>query len=171
MDLTETLKATRLFARVKPRHLKQLARSASMRSYEPGDVIIEDGREGAGLFILASGEAEVIRYVGTPKETVIATLHPGECFGEAALLLRRKRTATVRAVEKTECVSLWRKDFISVMKSTPDLAISLLAVLFQRLDTVRAKIDAEMENLDLGALAELAEVEEVDIESLADEVV
>ena len=165
MNLIETLKASPLFTRVKPLHLERLAQSARVQTYLPDDVIIAEGTEGHAFYILVSGEAEVVKSVGSLKE-VVATLGPGKCFGEAALMLRRKRTATVRAIEETKCVSVDRSDFISVMRSAPDLAISLLAIVFERLDAAQSQANVAVESLDLRALADQEDAEAVDIDSL-----
>ena len=58
---------------------------------------------------------------------------PGYFFGETASLDGHPRTASVQAVEKTECVALTRWDFMSELKGSPTRAVEILRVLARRL--------------------------------------
>jgi CRP-like cAMP-binding protein len=70
---------------------------------------------------------------GGEKEQTLATLMPGDFFGETALLDGYPRTASVQAVEKTECVALTRWDFMSELKGSPTMALEILRGLARRL--------------------------------------
>jgi predicted MFS family arabinose efflux permease len=72
--------------------IEQLARGLEPVSMSAGDVVIKQGDVGDRFYVIESGAADVI---GDGR--VVATLGPGEGFGEIALLRRVRRTATVRA--------------------------------------------------------------------------
>lgn len=62
------------------------------RHFDAGAVVVEEGSPGRELFVIARGEAEVLK-----GEAVLATLQPSACFGEMALIGIVPRSATVRA--------------------------------------------------------------------------
>ena len=133
MEVVDLLKQAPIFSDLNQRHLKRLALTARVRSYKPGGVIIREGTEGVGLFIISSGKVEVVRGADGPNPTVLATLGAGDFFGETALMEPQPRNATVRALVDTECVAVWRVDFRSEVKRHPEIAVKMLSVLFRRL--------------------------------------
>ena len=133
MEVVDLLKQAPIFSELNQRHLKRLAYTARIRSYKPGSVIVREGHEGVGLFIISSGKVEVVKDADGPNPRVLATLAVGDFFGETALMERQPRNATVRALEDTECVAVWRVDFRSEVKRHPEIAVKMLSVLFRRL--------------------------------------
>ncbi len=93
------------------------------RRYEAGEVILRQGDEAVGFFIVSSGAVRVVRDMGSDKEHTLATLAAGEFFGETALMDGYPRTASVQAVEKTECLAMTRWDFMSELKGSPSMAV------------------------------------------------
>jgi CRP-like cAMP-binding protein len=67
------------------------------RDYEAGATVVAEGSPGSELFVIASGEAEVLKRTADGREARIAELGPGACFGEMALVGIMPRSATVRA--------------------------------------------------------------------------
>jgi NADH dehydrogenase len=73
--------------------------------YEPGQDIVRQGDVGRRLYLIRSGEADIIR-VSAGREEIVATLGPGDHFGERAVFENVRRTATVRARTRVEVLSL-----------------------------------------------------------------
>ena len=69
------------------------------------------------------------------KADELATLGPGDFFGEMALFEGFPRNATVRATEDTECLAMTRWDFTAEMKNHPEIAVGMIPVLVRRLAT------------------------------------
>ncbi len=78
--------------------------------FEAGEVIFYEGDYGDYLYIITSGEVEVLQ-TRDGKENVIANLGKGEFFGEMALLNQRSRTATIRCKAPTDVLALRKQDF------------------------------------------------------------
>lgn len=74
--------------------------------YETGQDIVTQGDIGRRLYVLQSGEAQVLRADGSGAEEVLAQLGPGDHFGEIAIFEGSRRTATIRATTRTEVLSL-----------------------------------------------------------------
>jgi CRP-like cAMP-binding protein len=129
-----------LFAGLDPALLESLEAFTFRRTFEPGELIVEEGRTGNGLYVVISGKVEVVKGMAGERPQVIATLGPGQSFGEMALLGQWPRTASVRAVEQTECLGMDRWVFFAYMNREPQLAIRMLQVLAQRLMETTAKL-------------------------------
>jgi CRP/FNR family cyclic AMP-dependent transcriptional regulator len=133
MGKEEMLANAPLFAGFGSAELKRLARDLYPRQYQSGEVILKEGEEAAGFYIVSSGQVEVVKNLGGSKETVLATLGPGDFFGETALLDGYPRTASIRALKDGECLVMTRWDFLAGLKSSPDMAVQILRTLARRL--------------------------------------
>jgi nitrite reductase/ring-hydroxylating ferredoxin subunit len=122
-----------LFAGLDADTLSGLEAFTFRRTFKPGEVIVEEGRTGNGLYVVLSGEVEVIKGLAAGRPQTAATLGPGEPFGEMALLGDWKRSASVRAVGEVECLGMDRWVFLAHLKREPQIAIMLLHLLAQRL--------------------------------------
>jgi CRP-like cAMP-binding protein len=76
---------------------------------------------GVGFFIVVEGEAEV-----SAGGAALGRLHPGDHFGELALIGKRERTATVTAVTPLTCLFMATWDLEELVKSSPETAWKLL---------------------------------------------
>jgi CRP-like cAMP-binding protein len=75
------------------------------KGFAPGAIIIRENDIGDAAFIITSGTCRVYRDVGEQQET-LATLGPGDVFGEMALLLDERRVASVEAVSNVTVLVL-----------------------------------------------------------------
>ena len=122
-----------LFSGLDHEAIERLEAFTFRRTFSPGDVIVEEGRTGNGLYVVLSGRVEVLKGLAAGRPQVVTTLGPGEPFGEMALLGEWKRAASVRAVEETTCLGMDRWVFLAHLNSEPQLAIKMLHLLAQRL--------------------------------------
>jgi CRP/FNR family transcriptional regulator, cyclic AMP receptor protein len=121
-----------LFHGLEPNQLKQIGKRFRQRNYPAGEVIVEQGKLGVGLFIVETGSAEVCRTRPDGTNFVMSTLHPTDFFGELALLDEAPRSASVIALENTQCLALTQLDFIDALRDDPDMAIEVLKELARR---------------------------------------
>ncbi len=137
LKIADLLAQTPLFSELTQEDLRSLAEAARIRAYQPGEVIVREGDRAAGCFILLSGRVEVIKGADTPKPVVLAKMGTGELFGEMAMIDDQPRSATVQAVEPTECVALRRSDFMAELRQRPEIAVHMLPMLVRRLREAR----------------------------------
>ena len=78
------------------------------RVFPPGTAIVREGEPGDRAFIIVSGEC-VVRHAVAGHTEEVGRLHPGDVFGEAAVLARRRRTATVEAVTEVTAMEVTRE--------------------------------------------------------------
>ncbi len=90
------------------------------RHFEAGSVLLQQGAEGSGLFIVLSGNAVVTR---TQNGDVMqmGTLSPGDIFGEMSLLTNRPIFATVTAQSDCFVLRLGKKRFDEVIMTHPQV--------------------------------------------------
>lgn len=127
------LEGVPLFSEVPLHHLRELARYARTETFAPGEVIVQMGDPGSTLYIVRTGRVSVVRDQASGGEVALATLGPGEFFGELSIFDGEKRSATVRAVEETSTVTLGRYDLVRVVSGNPQIGLSLLKSLSARL--------------------------------------
>ncbi len=139
MDEEETLRRVPLFEGLQPKQLKSLARWTTTRTYQPGQVVVNEGQIGMGLYCIQSGSVKITKRSAN-EEREIRSMGAGESFGEISLLDDKTRSATVTAVEPTTAVLLDKSQFIAELKTYPEIALSILPVLVGWLRDADAKI-------------------------------
>jgi nitrite reductase/ring-hydroxylating ferredoxin subunit len=135
------LASVSLFADLDEASIDGLVAFTFHKEYAAGEVIVEEGRTGNGLYVVLSGTVEVIQGVGASQKR-LRVLGPGEPFGEIALLGDWKRSASVRAIDDVECMGMDRWAFLAHLKTEPALAIRLLQMVAARLAKADADADA-----------------------------
>ena len=130
------LGAMPLFAGVNEHDLRNILKIGELRSFEPGQAIVERGEPADSLFIVLRGTAQVD--VGGRYHELKA----GDFFGEMALIAGRKRTATVKAAERVGALRIAADEFQGFLLHQPRVAVEMLKGLVQRLREVQERIDA-----------------------------
>ena len=126
-DIVDALARVPLLSSLDRKHLQKLSSDFAERSYEPGAVVVREGDDqGVGFFVVADGHATV-----TVDGKEVATLGPGDYFGEVALLGDRVRTATVTASTDLRCLVMTAWVFRSFVQGDADVAWKLLQHLGQ----------------------------------------
>ncbi|HTX91106.1 MAG TPA: cyclic nucleotide-binding domain-containing protein [Anaerolineales bacterium] len=149
-DLTNFLKQADIFYQVTPAQLEMIANICQERTFAAGEIIVEEGAGSKELYIITGGEVEILvnpALVGKVETsegmTPIATLRPGQSFGEVALVDEGQRSATVRAVHKnTRLLVLSRDKVIMLCETYPQLGYRLMFNL-------AADLAMKMRNTDL----------------------
>jgi CRP-like cAMP-binding protein len=131
------LEAMPLFAGVTKHDLQNILKIGELRSFEPGQSIVERGELGDSMYIVLRGDAQVD--VGGRFHE----LKPGEFFGEMALVAGKKRTATVKAGnERVDALRIGSEEFQGFLLHQPRVAIAMLKGLVERLREVQERIDS-----------------------------
>src|SRR5690606_1611036 len=113
-------------------------RGVTQLRFEPGDVVFRQGDPGDLVYSIVSGEVEIVREMPDGEERLLATMGPGEYFGEMALVSDAARTATVRARTEVELVGMGRADFTTLYAYLPGLRQRVETLMRQRAaDTAR----------------------------------
>ena len=123
----DALKQVPMFRDLNKKALERLERIARQRTFNAGDVIVKEGDEGVGFFLITGGRVAV-----TKDGHELSTLSTDQFFGEMALLDNYRRSATVTATEPTKCLAMLRSDFIAELRSNADLGVEMLVLMSRR---------------------------------------
>ncbi|HEY6099441.1 MAG TPA: cyclic nucleotide-binding domain-containing protein, partial [Anaeromyxobacter sp.] len=93
VDKAKVLRQSPLFELLSSAELDVLAELSKPHRHPPGETIFAEGEVGASLFVLASGEVDVLRRAAG-AEKLLATLAAPAAFGEMSLIDREQRSAT-----------------------------------------------------------------------------
>jgi CRP-like cAMP-binding protein/KaiC/GvpD/RAD55 family RecA-like ATPase len=137
-----TLKGIPLFSSVSIDDLSNLSRLFTKRRYRKGEIIFHKGDSGSTFHIINSGVVKLTIPSEEAEDVFLAHLGPGDFFGELALLDDRPRSATATARDSTETLALERQDFLNFVKWYPDVAVSILAVLAQRIRNLNSQLES-----------------------------
>jgi CRP/FNR family transcriptional regulator, cyclic AMP receptor protein len=127
-DVIESLKAVPLFAGVKDRELKRLAKVMRESNFAEGEAVTTEGQSGIGFFVIEDGKATV-----SLRGETVRTLGPGDHFGEIALIDEGPRSATITASTDLSCRGIAAWEFRSFVQEHPEVAWPLLQTLAARL--------------------------------------
>jgi CRP-like cAMP-binding protein len=117
-NLVATSPLFRPFSRVQQ---LDLLRRFTSHDAATGTVIIREGDEGRGLFLVLSGEVEVTKRDELGVEVPISTLKSGDVFGEIALVRGVPSTATVGAARQSTVLFLGRDYFVRLIEAVPEV--------------------------------------------------
>lgn len=123
-----------LFSELSQEDLAELEMAAGTLTLKAGERLMRQGQEGAEFYAILSGSLQLsVRSGGDGEPFVVAVLGPGDYLGEMALLDETPRSATADALEPCELIVLERQRFLEVVRSRPEVALSLLRGLARRL--------------------------------------
>ena len=124
----DALRHSPLFEGLTRKQLGELARLTDDLEMPAGTVLCEEGARGREFFVIIDGEARVSRGGRT-----VATIGPGDFFGEIALLEQVRRTATVTASTPLRFFVVSDVAFRALVEADPSIERRLLHVLARRL--------------------------------------
>jgi CRP-like cAMP-binding protein len=135
--IIEVLKSISIFQNLAPADLTVWASGFEIRSFAPLTQTIKEDEVSHDFFIVRSGTVNVTRN-GREKEVFLATLGPGDYFGEASMFHPElKRTAHVKAQEKVELLVITREKFLKYLRTNPvganQILVQMLKQVFMRL--------------------------------------
>jgi CRP-like cAMP-binding protein len=133
---TGPLEILSLFSRIPKKDLKALSRFLITEHYKNGKLIFEEGSRGDSLYFISSGRISIAKRSGKTSFKEMASLGPGDWFGEVALLSASKRSARATAVGDTVLVKLGRPALNRWLKTHPKLAVGFLLEM-ARVQSVR----------------------------------
>lgn len=126
--LKNLMATNRLFRPFNPAQRRDLLRRFTSHDVAVGTAIIHQGEEGAGLFVVLSGEVEVTKADDDGTVTPLATLRSGAVFGEMSLVRGGPTAATVTAARPSTVLFLAREHVARLMSSVSEIKLYLEAL-------------------------------------------
>jgi CRP-like cAMP-binding protein/Zn-dependent protease len=134
----QLLKRASPFAPLPPAAARALAERLIVRSCAAGETVVRQNEPGDTCYLIRSGRVEVLTGEAGEEARRIATLGPGDLFGESALLTGGPRTATVRATEPLELLALQRSDLLAAAWHAEETGARLVDLVRMRTRPRRA---------------------------------
>ncbi len=151
----EKHQVARLYADAKQRNDRKLAREAQsggdrivmpvggaefylpgferfVKTFEAGSVIISEYEPGETFYLIQSGSIQLVKCVNGVKKN-LDILHPGEFFGEMAILENSPRSATCVASSRVEVLEFNKANFEALITGNPQMALILLKLFCKRI--------------------------------------
>ncbi len=138
------LKNVNIFKSLPDADIKKIEKVCVEKTFEPGDVIIEEGAIGRHFYIIIAGAVEISKNYNSKNQDTLAIFKDGMSFGELALIDDFPRSATVVAQKRTTLLIIERKDFHRVVKGSINIAFSMMKYLSAM---IRERTDAFVESL------------------------
>ena len=129
----DALRRVWLFSELTDDQLESISSFTFEKTFAPGELVVEEGQTGNGLYVIVSGNVEVLKGDVTATPQVLAKRGAGDVFGEMALLGEWPRTASVRALDSVQCLGIDRWVFLSQLEQQPKVTIRMLQIMAQRL--------------------------------------
>jgi CRP/FNR family transcriptional regulator/CRP/FNR family cyclic AMP-dependent transcriptional regulator len=113
--------------------LRWLGERVRRRRFPRGDIIFQKDDPGQSLFIIEGGTVRIYVPGTQGADLTLAVMGEGDFFGDMSLLDGRPRSASAAAATDAVLLSLERNDFATLLRSRPDAALAILAVIAARL--------------------------------------
>lgn len=133
MERILSLRAVPLFTELSPAELKQVASIAGEHYFVDGDVIAKQGEPGDEMYIIISGEVEVLVDEDEGHKVELARRKPGEYVGEMAIISQEPRMASLVARGDVRILCIEQKQFESILRERPETSLAVMRVLISRL--------------------------------------
>jgi CRP/FNR family transcriptional regulator, cyclic AMP receptor protein len=124
----EHLANVRLFAALNKKELALVGKAADVVDVPAGETIVTEGTVGHEFYLILDGTATVKR-----KGRKVASLKPGDYFGELSLLDHGPRSATITTDTPAELAVIGQREFLGVLDQVPSVSVKLLSTMAGRL--------------------------------------
>ncbi|MGH8864081.1 MAG: cyclic nucleotide-binding domain-containing protein, partial [Burkholderiales bacterium] len=128
MDWMTRMLQSGVFSRLPVANLQRIFAQFESIDVAAGNVVVSQGQPGDYYYVVQEGRFEVLRHLSGSQQNVrLATLEPGEPFGEEALISGGLRNASVKALTDGRLMRLAKSDFIELIKKpmAPTITLNL----------------------------------------------
>jgi CRP-like cAMP-binding protein len=118
-----------------------LQETTRMQEVKRGHRIYQPGDPSEHLFLVKSGTIKISAFDPSNREVLLAFRHPGDVFGELALLDESPRDHLAKAHEDSLICALRRDVVLRLARESPDVAFRVLTLMGRRIRQLRRRIE------------------------------
>src|SRR3954451_25288704 len=139
----ELLRSVPLFAGLEEGELERFSQVAVRRSFPAGTRVFHEGDSSDACYIVREGNFRVTREHSDGRAIPLATLGPGDLFGELAMLDGDTRSASAESIPDGTLLALPANDVRSLLGRNPEIALKLVAGLVRRLRAANMRLSRQ----------------------------
>ena len=137
------LRKVPLFSELGGDELERVSRVAVPRSFPRNTRVFHEGDHSDACYLIRSGSFRVTREHSDGRAITLATLGPGDIFGELAMLDGEVRSASVESLTEGELLALPAADVRGLLARHPDITVKLVRALVRRLRQANERISRQ----------------------------
>ncbi len=118
---------------------------AVKKQINKGEIIVSEGDEGEGFFVIVEGRVKVFKVSTEGKEQILHIFGSGQPFGEVPVFTGQRFPANAQAIDKTQVLFFPRASIVNLISANPSLALNMLAIMSIKL----RQFAVQIENLSL----------------------
>jgi CRP/FNR family transcriptional regulator, cyclic AMP receptor protein len=142
-DPVELLSLVPLFSELSRSELERISRVAVPRSFPSGVRVFHEGDRSDACYLVRSGDLRVTREHSDGRAIALATLRPGDIFGELAMFDGEARSASVETLSDSELLALPASDFRRLLTDHPEIAVKMVGALTRRLRETNERVSRQ----------------------------
>jgi len=123
-ELAGLLLKSGLFSRIPPSNIERIGELIEPLEVTQNQLVVEQDSDGEHYYIIKQGRCDVLRHGEDGVELHLASLGPGDSFGEEALISGTRRNASIRMSEDGVLMRLTRDYFIELISEPLLQAVS-----------------------------------------------
>jgi len=143
--ILDVISTSPLFNGLPDDQLEAIKNIAIEKQINKGEIVVSEGDEGRGFFVIAEGRVKVFKVSAEGKEQILHIFGPGQPFGEVPVFAGQRFPANAQAIEKARVLFLPRAAMVDLITANPSLALNMLAEMSRKLRLFALQI----ENLSL----------------------
>ena len=130
-ELYEILSKVPIFKDLNRREFRKIESILHRRSYAADECIVTEGDMGVGMYVILSGEVEIVHAADNGEEVRLASFSTGDFFGDQVLVDESARTASAVARAPCRAVGFFRPDLLELIERNPRLGLKIVLRLSQ----------------------------------------
>src|SRR5215216_4562379 len=139
-DPVDLLSRVSLFSELSRGELERISRVSVARSFPAGVRVFHEGDRSDACYVVRTGDLRVTRQHSDGRAIALATLGPGDIFGELAMLDGEARSASVETLTDSELLALPAADVRRLLSDHPEISVKLIAALTRRLRETNERV-------------------------------
>ena len=151
MNASKSLKELPIFSSLTDDEIKAVSEISNSQTVSADELVFSEGDPGSVLYVIIKGSIRIYTRITENVEKTLVTLRSGGLFGEMAVISEDYRSATARAAEETELISINQKDFKALLDKNPAVGKKLLEFIVKVLaDRLKNTTDLYRQAVDWG---------------------
>lgn len=133
MDKLQLLKNTTLFSSLSPQELSVVSSLFIEEGFDKDEFVLTEGEPPTWLCIVKEGNIKMVKHSTSGREMIISVMTAGDVIGEVAVFDGGPYPASAQGMRNGIILKLSRRDFISLLKKYPSVALEIIGDLGRKL--------------------------------------